>query len=413
MRVIRALASIVTLAVISNPIVAADSVGDPALQKEAADWKAKADIETSKKSIQDAKYPKPNVTPLAGGIKADNSALIENKILAYCSLRAVTDKIAQDIQTNAGGFGKLILMSGSDATWLQQYRAMMYELTNIKAEYEALGKDVDDSKAVIEKFLPAIAPVVSVLGGIADLLALFRTNETLTGSSFDVDDMALVNSLSISLRALTPPKDLVWASSLGFGVGSSENLKSSKFANAVSEISRMKADIDKKIQKMADEEKAAAPKPKPKAQAKGKPADAADQKADGPSAKFKARLNALNDRFDALIAQTRGADGKGAQIPLVSLLSAERIGTMIEGGKTGLMAVKVVALGGNNMTTQNLFFGDHLYQSGGAIVAYQVFNKSGDIVWNNNIPSSTGYVEFKRNDEIGRADKTGFDAFCK
>ncbi len=399
------------IAAISNPAGAADAVtADPILAKEAADWKAKADIADSKKKLQDATYPKGSVTPLSGGIKAENTALIENKILAYCALKNVTDTIALDLQKHAGTPQKFILLSSGDVTWLQQYRATIYELGNIKAGYDALIKDIKTKPQFhIESVGPApLIPAVSLLGGIADLLALFRTNETLTGSSFDADEMALVNSLSMSLRTLDAKNmGLVWSSSIGFGVGTSGNLDNSDLVKRMTAINGVKASIAAEIQKMTDAEEAKTSKAKPK------PGEKPEQKADSPSAVFKKRFDGLNDLFAGLVGAIRNTDAKSGQIPLVMLLSAEKVGQMIDGGTAAPLAIKVVAMGGNNMTTQNIFFGDHLYQSGGAIVAYQVFNKGGDIVWNNNIPSSTGYVEFKRNAEIGRADKTGFEQFCK
>lgn len=110
-------------------------------------------------------------------------------------------------------------------------------------------------------------------------------------------------------------------------------------------------------------------------------------------------LQAANQSVDDLSrALTLSAPGTSSLLSV--LVSAERLARSLAGREYFVLAAEVVTAGGSyrvrrNLFT-NLFWGDLLRYSGGAVATYSLFNSAHEIVASNALRYMTGHSKFKK-----------------
>ena len=150
----------------------------------------------------------------------------------------------------------------------------------------------------------------------------------------------------------------------------------------------------------------AAPASAPPAAAKTKPKAAPDaEKLASPAAidevgQMLASLKAASARVADVLAGLYAPGAAQSGNVLTQLIRARHLSTGLDAG-AALLSVKVVAAGGNTLATNNLWVGSKLFHSGGAVVAYTLVNKSGNLAGGGVLDSHTGYLRLKRSDSAG------------
>jgi len=110
------------------------------------------------------------------------------------------------------------------------------------------------------------------------------------------------------------------------------------------------------------------------------------------------KLTALNDRFLAFVAEFVKVDSNGVN-PLALFIKAEDIDQIMGNKDSYWLEIKSVAAGGNNRVRKNLIryiLGPKIDHSGGVVVEYTLYSKSGAVVYSDKLAVYEGYVEPKR-----------------
>lgn len=379
----------------------AQTAADESIAKDAANWEAKAKVETSKKAIADAKFPKLDFTPVSGEAKNDGD-LTENSLLAYCALRDATKSVAArmaQLQSSHKPINRILLLSNPDVQALLSLQTVLFALENLEKGYEEIEKEANRIPRPGVRSLAV--PAAIALGGLAlQVATLFRTNTSLTGKNVMLDEMTVLNAMRDALleNTVTVNKPIVWSSSIGFGIKSASGLKQAGFYKRIYDINENER---KRIDQTLLEREANYP---------------ADDKANAALVKWiaavRSRFIALNLELDTLVSGITKADETG-QTALQTLLKAEAIEKVRTQADTWILTLKAVALGGNNLTTQN-FFTTRLYHSGGTLLTYEVYDHTGLQLAGSTVPAHTGYVRFTRHDanSLSAARKTELPPGC-
>jgi hypothetical protein len=113
------------------------------------------------------------------------------------------------------------------------------------------------------------------------------------------------------------------------------------------------------------------------------------------------QLKARNDQVDAFIAALVQAGTGGGVNALTSLIKAENIQSALEPSSSGQsywLQLKVLKAGGNNRIKTNLLWdlftgGNRVSHSGGVIVEYILFERTGRVVASDTITEYTNYIK--------------------
>ena len=110
------------------------------------------------------------------------------------------------------------------------------------------------------------------------------------------------------------------------------------------------------------------------------------------------KLTSLNERFLAFVNDFVKVDPNGINA-LALFIKSEDIQNAMADPESYWLEIKSVSAGGNNRVRKNLlrfFSGAKLDHSGGVIVEYTLYEKSGAVVYSDKISVYEGYVEPKR-----------------
>jgi hypothetical protein len=109
-------------------------------------------------------------------------------------------------------------------------------------------------------------------------------------------------------------------------------------------------------------------------------------------------LVALNERFQSFVDQFVKVDSSGVN-SLALFIRSEDLERAIEGDQSYWLEIKSVSAGGNNRTRKNLlryFTGAKLDHSGGIIVEYTLYQKTGAVLSSDKLSFYEGYFEPKK-----------------
>lgn len=174
------------------------------------------DIAAAEKAKLDTQFPKPSTTPLAGTTEVDAGVKIESQMAAYASVAAAADKIADELKGVT--IKHLAVYNARDLKSLLGYTVTDSQLNLMTEEYNnqfaptpkpgpatptpTPGTTTPTESGSSAKFvLPGATTIASsILGSFVDLIALFRTDTTVKGLSFDVAESALVSETFRALK---------------------------------------------------------------------------------------------------------------------------------------------------------------------------------------------------------------------
>lgn len=181
--------------------------------------KIAAELERDKakagKEELDANFPQPSATPLEGKTEVDDGVKIETEMVAYLSVSQAANRIVADMKSKGqiSTINGVAIYNDRDIKSLLGYMAITSQLKLMQDEYNNLlvspagGGGAPRSTMGAARFIPGALTIArSVLGSFIDLIALFRTDTTVKGLSFNVEEAALVSEVFRALRspATTP-----------------------------------------------------------------------------------------------------------------------------------------------------------------------------------------------------------------
>jgi hypothetical protein len=181
------------------------------LEQEKKAAELERDKAKASKEELDANFPQPSTTPLEGKTEVDEGVKIETEMVAYLSVSQAADLIVADMK----GKGLVSTVNGvaiyndRDIKALLGYMAITSQLKLMQDEYgrlivapAAAGGAPPQPTMDAARFIPGALTIArSVLGSFIDLIALFRTDTTVKGLSFNVEEAALVSEVFRALRS--------------------------------------------------------------------------------------------------------------------------------------------------------------------------------------------------------------------
>jgi hypothetical protein len=162
-----------------------DTLEELLIQQKLAE--AKKSIAEAQKAEFDAKYPKPDVDALKSNSSVEGSP-IEAAVQAYRAVQQAADQVA--IRSQNKGIKGLYVFRESDFAKIVSYRNLDQRLDVIVTEYGKCSPGAVGMKAV---------PIGIVAGVLLKWLPLLKTETTIKGLEFNVDDEAVLASLANKL----------------------------------------------------------------------------------------------------------------------------------------------------------------------------------------------------------------------
>src|SRR6185437_11432738 len=169
-------------------------------EKKAAE--AESDIAKAKKSELETKFPKPSATPLAGDTTVDSGVKIESEMMAYKAMADAAEKVAKELEEQ--GLRSLAIYNEKDIKALLAYMLVSNQIQVMQTEYEKLLAPPPTAPTIVISNRPSltnrhsllgpaavssgISIATSVLGSFIDLVALLRTDTTIKGMDFNIEE---------------------------------------------------------------------------------------------------------------------------------------------------------------------------------------------------------------------------------
>jgi hypothetical protein len=442
--------SFFVLILIASPVLAQDTSGssstsNPALQRLQAQidqLTLQAKIADLQAQIQKDKTVTPTVNqvqPLAGKTTADDKSFMEAYTLSYNAMRGTALNIYDRVSSVLPASGPtLVIFDSASFSTISQYRAFRPQLSFLRDGFcRALNPPAAPGRigAPIAPILgaqDAVTAATNLVGSVATLISLFRTDTNITGTDVAIDDMTLteevgnlfksvhthannlpgVSSSHVLLPAVYFPPDLVPTADLQAvlngatgGCGQPEPDKI-VISFAALTLLRVQAgtlydDDTKKIGKLTDDNTKIDAAKKTQADLKSKvdgntastaekktydDAVAAERAATGDIAtnvgdaqkiaQMKSEmpvLKSLTDQFDQ-IAKALGTPDNNGVTPFARYVLSERLSATLNQPDSYVLVIKVVKSSGGNLTKTNLFYGSHLYFTGGSTASFMLLN---------------------------------------
>ncbi|HEX8141074.1 MAG TPA: hypothetical protein VF553_00655 [Pyrinomonadaceae bacterium] len=430
------------------------------LQAEQARAEARQAIAEAQKAEFEARFPKPTTTALEGRTTVDDNAFLESEMVAYVSMAHAADEIAaklKNLQPNNSfrAITNLAIYNEKDVRLLQSYSAARNRIAAMDRRYRELILAATPPGVIQPQFAPIvpISAATSVVGSFIDLLALFRTDVEIKGKAFNIGEAALVSEVFRALRAQYPaginlyypavfPPQLRMdnTSQILTDIQTLHNLKAKadeiitkaekndkKIAELKAEIETLKEAIkeyDKKLEalndKVAELENQGRyknaklikyyqdkilnlEKEKDKAQEtiKTDTANLAQLKGTADTLKETiTQLKALNAQLEKLVNDLIKVDEASGVNALTAFLRAENINEALKDENSYWLELTVLKAGGNNRIKRNLittvFTGSQVSHSGGTIIEYNLFSKTGASQVSDTKTNYVNYVKAKK-----------------
>jgi hypothetical protein len=167
------------------------------------------EIEAAKKEKLETQFPKPSTTPLEGKTEVDSGVKIESEMAAYASMSKAADVIAKELKGRNVDINFLAIYNDRDIKTLLGYTVINSQIDLMENEYDrlfaarvAVAATSGDPSAA-RGFTP-VTIATSILGSFIDLIALFRTDTTVKGMTFNVAESALVSEMFRALKRDDP-----------------------------------------------------------------------------------------------------------------------------------------------------------------------------------------------------------------
>jgi hypothetical protein len=334
------------------------------LQKDIS--QAEADRVTQEKNKILNALPQPTATPLAGTATISNFTF-ENEVLAYRALGSLTGKIFDKV--NVSGRPTLIIYNDADVRAMESYAAVLGQIRSYNDTYKLLiGGGAESASALL------LGPQVGTafLRSVVDLLALFRTDVKVEGVAIILDDDAIAARVADGLSSkfnIYNPK-LLLPNMLDAPAMGGDNTQAEGLLKSLHSLQFLRSLADSTIANSLTD------------------------------ARTKEKLTALNKEVDKFIAALLEVDPQTKRSAVNGLYRAEKLMPLLSrgGGQSGhasdgnepnndansanepyLLYLKFIKAGGSHNTKTNLFKGTKMTETGGAIVAFNLFKANGPV----------------------------------
>jgi len=325
------------------------------LKERLAELNVLADIRKAERAILDNSLPKATTQTIDGKTTITQGANItfESKILAYQSLQKTIEALATELR-EVKDLRSIVVFDDTAFRNVAAYQNYFYLYESLRKEYavEAGEESVPN--------LTALEIPTRVLGSVADLFALFRTEKTINNFSITLGEEALVAQLAKQLQANTPRSVTVLYPK-----------QYSPDSDIILDQLRGLYRLKKKV----------------------------EQQNPNPDPAKKAQLDALANRLTDIVDKVSKPD-------MLSAISKGAIAAKTLTTEGSYVLVLNSDGGGSTLTTRNLFFGSRTRHSGGAIINYILFNTLGEIAASNTLYHHTGYVRVRRDQAITNLQNT-------
>lgn len=170
---------------------------------------AEAKIAVAEKTKVEATIPKSATPPLAGETKVNDGAVIESDMVSYLSMAYAANRVvAQLKEARVKGsrisVSNLAIYNRADIDLVLNYKATTAQLIILQQQFCAIlnHEPVQCGGArIATKSLEPLGIVGSFLGAFVDMTALLRTNVTVQGHTFEINEAALVAEVFRAARS--------------------------------------------------------------------------------------------------------------------------------------------------------------------------------------------------------------------
>ena len=312
-------------------------------QKIAEAHKARAQAELAEENARreqmESAFPSAASKGLDGKITAKNIA-IQSTILAYETMNDVADSMAAKVCLLNPE--RIVFYNPADATAIAAYNGVMVEIDQLIATCNELSfPDKSPPTPRHAMMLPGAgigAGVRGSVGFVADLIRMFRTDTSIEGVSVDMHDDALKAAVAGCLT------------SRGIKVYDPHSFPINAMIYRNPSALLLKFD---NLKKARDKMKLGNPD--------------------------KDKLKEVDSSVAHFIKQLEELNAKSGMSPLMFLLQTENL-TAALGSGGYMLRVGVLATGGNNKISHNIFTGSRLSYNGGVVASYTVYGTEGDIL---------------------------------
>jgi hypothetical protein len=339
--------------------------------------KAKEDAAKSNAAAAKAGLPTPETKALEGTISVDEKAALPSQILTYKTMWEIAKQAASDITTIKSNTDTLVVFSEKELGGVAAYKSALDQIGAFQTRYNELNPPLVGAAAVPAFALLAPELVATLTKSVADVVALFRTNVEIKGTTVTVDDVAVVAELARGLREKKPTAKVIYPPLYYPLQFFKDGVKKSKL------IEKLGALYNDRIRAV---EAIVAIEAKPPEQQKS-------EKDKIPS------LKSLNEQVDKFTNALAVVDDKTGLSALTILLKAEQLQLSLAQENTAIVYIKTDAVGGSNKTTRNLFTGTKLLHTGGLVVTFMLFDNDGAILYSKTYSCATEFTEFENEPE--------------
>lgn len=330
------------------------------MEKAKAQAEQEQAIAEAQKATLEAKLPDFDVKGPEGTITADDTVNIECHILAYQAVSEIVLYISEKIKKKHPETKAVVICDRNDLNNYFSYKLFQNQLELLKNEYEAaLSTKMKNVKSRDVRGLFATASLTgasTILSSIVDFASLFRTDVEIKGINVEVVEEALIAELVRTLKDEITPIYPPFRTTIP-----------DKFLTEISQLDKCRDKALKKLEDCKDNE-----------ECKKEDVD---------------ELNELNDRYKKIRSALVDIDEKTGTNRLEKLIKGEILNLELNSPGTDILYLKVVKAGGNNQTKRR-FWANEIAHSGGAIIAYFLMDKDGNIKESNNLYYLSPYQHF-------------------
>lgn len=433
-----------------SDLTATKNPSEQALDEEIELTNKRATKAEADKKLLKAYLPSSQTTALEGSLTADDKATAEAEWMA----RTVMGEIANRMGQMVAGLSPthVIFYNKPDIVAFEKYETVKNQIDSTSKLYAAAMSTESDDELGPASFLMAPELASTVLKSVIDVVALFRTDTTVKGLSFEVDDAAVVarfvkglkstrNGATVYLPAAFP----ILKPEAALASGTRPSRQQAGILDSVSSLYEQKEKasaiiarceqperpapanpviekLDEEIQILkrrvtkAEAEKALAeltgyrpapapaePTNRPAATATAPaatPAGAAPRATCSPALKLKLpTLKALNQQTEKFLSELTKVDDTSGNSALASLMRAENMKRALPDDNSFVVHVKAKAAG-NNITKRSLWTGTKREHSAVVTLTYLVYRKDGSVVDGDDITGRMGPTKFATSRDV-------------
>lgn len=217
---LKVLAVTLTITIIGLGQTNNESTLSPELKKQVEEAKALAEIAEAEKKIREAQFPKPTLSPPAGETKiTGDKSFIETQMMGYKSAACSSSKIADSIYGYNRSIDTILIYNESDVKNLIAYERTLSKISILLRSATQLGGTyarVRSTPQFTEEPMCVLTPVdpnipqpprsllpiaSSVIGSAFDIMSYFRPNVEIKPETFEIEDKVIISNVFSRLRA--------------------------------------------------------------------------------------------------------------------------------------------------------------------------------------------------------------------